>query len=58
MSIESRSINYSPRYLNSKQEQLQKANLTYNSSIMKSMEKNTLDVKKYQMLNYIAELQR
>lgn len=25
---------------------------------MKSMEKNTLDVKKYQMLNYIAELQR
>lgn len=33
-------------------------NLTNNASIMKSMEKNTLDVKKYQMLNYIAELQR
>lgn len=25
---------------------------------MKSLEKNTIDVKKYQMFNYIAELQR
>jgi hypothetical protein len=25
---------------------------------MKSMEKNNLEVKKYQMLNYISELQR
>jgi hypothetical protein len=29
-----------------------------NSNIMKSMEKNTMDVKKYQMFNYIAELQK
>jgi len=29
-----------------------------NALIIKAMEKNTIDAKKYQMTNYIAELQR
>ena len=32
--------------------------MSHNASIIKAMEKNTLDVKRYQMSNYIAELQR
>lgn len=60
MNIQSRSINYSPRYVDTKDKpaQTQGVSTSNNYSIMKSMEKNNLDVKKYQMLNYIAELQR
>lgn len=31
---------------------------TSNANIMRSLEKNNFEVRKYQMLNYIAELQR
>lgn len=35
-----------------------RANTASNANIMRSLEKNNFEVKKYQMLNYIAELQR
>lgn len=44
-----------PRYAMGRDERY---SATANVGIMKSMEKNSLEIKKYQMLNYIAELQR
>lgn len=35
-----------------------RAHTASNANIMRSLEKNNFEVKKYQMLNYIAELQR
>jgi len=51
-------MNYTPKYTPSRDNENNKYSFTNNASIMKSMEKNSLEVKKYQMLNYIAELQR
>ena len=54
MNIESRNVSFSPRY-GGKDTKYQ---INNNATIMKSMEKNTIDIKKYQMLNYISELQK
>jgi hypothetical protein len=37
---------------------IQRVASTSNANIMRSLEKNNFEVRKYQMLNYIAELQR
>ncbi len=55
MSIESRSGNFNSF---AGRGERPKGAVNPNSNIMKSMEKNTMDVKKYQMFNYIAELQK
>ena len=36
----------------------QRPSSTSNANIMRSLERNNFEVRKYQMLNYIAELQR
>jgi hypothetical protein len=46
---------YSPKKDNS---DYPKVSATSNANIMRSLEKNNFEVRKYQMLNYIAELQR
>jgi hypothetical protein len=57
LDIDRRSNTYQPRY-----RQSEPADTPYstpnNNGIMRSLEKNNFDIKKSQMLNYIAELQR
>ena len=60
LNIDSKSINYGPKYMptQDKDQKTNKYSMSNNASILKSMEKNTIDAKRYQMSNYIAELQK
>jgi hypothetical protein len=60
LDIDRRGTTYLPRYHNtdSGEGQASRGKQPNNASIMRSLEKNNFDIKKSQMLNYIAELQR
>lgn len=60
LDIDRRTNTYLPRYHqpDPKEVPLILSNAPANASIMRSLEKNNFDIKKSQMLNYIAELQR
>lgn len=56
MDIDRRTGSFLPRYREGQDHR--QATVNSNANIMRSLEKNNFEVKKYQMLNYIAELQR
>ena len=60
LNIEAKTFNYSPKFSSSEDRSngMQKYSMANNSNIIKSMERNTLEAKKYQMSNYIAEMQK
>ena len=62
LNIDSKSMNYGPKYMPTQDKDQGHKNNKYsmsnNASIIKSMEKNTMDAKRYQMSNYIADLQK
>jgi hypothetical protein len=54
MDIDRRSNHLVPKYSDRKDNSKQVSHTTNNNNIMRSLEKNNFELKKYQVLNYIA----